>query len=369
MTSLAEIYQPIRSQLQAAETLLLRELAPQRNLQHGLMGELTRHVARMTGKRLRPALALLGAHLAHESRRRSAAVNGRGSSACPPRRKFSAGRGPPRQSLPLAGRGSARAVKLATSVEMIHTATLLHDDVIDGATLRRGLTTLNAKWGDTLSVLSGDYLYSKAFCLLSELDHPLVLKLMSDTARLVCEGEVAQIQHQYDLTLTRASYLKIIEWKTASLMGAAAQAGALLGGASGAKARRLGVFGTNFGLAFQILDDTQDLVGDPERLGKSLGTDLALGQMTLPLLYLRDSAGPELRAQLSAWFNGNGSRTYAQAQDQMKLLKQEAIEHRVPAYCRRIADQFLLKARTALKTFPASPARESLLALTQFVLL
>ncbi len=301
------------------------------------MGELTRHVARMTGKRLRPALALLGAKLGYEvSKDRD--------------------------------RARRASIKLAVSVEMIHTATLLHDDVIDGATLRRGLTTLNAKWGDTLSVLSGDYLYSKAFCLLSELDHPKVLRLMSDTARLVCEGEVSQIQHQYDLALTRASYLKIIEWKTASLMGAAAEAGALLGGATEAQARRLGIFGTNFGLAFQILDDTQDLVGDQEALGKSLGTDLALGQMTLPLLYLRDSAGPDLRAQLSAWFNGNGSRTSAQAESQLTLLKEEAIRHKVPAYCHRAANRFLSKARAAVTLFPASASRESLLALTQFVL-
>lgn len=342
--TLAEIYRPIRSQLQSSEALLVRELAPQRNRQHGLMGELTRHVARMTGKRLRPALALLGAGLACESRRGRNSANHAG------------------------GSWVSRAIKLATSVEMIHTATLLHDDVIDGATLRRGLTTLNAKWGDTLSILSGDYLYSKAFCLLSELDHPKVLQLMSDTARLVCEGEVAQIQHQYDMNLTRSAYLKIIEWKTASLMGAAAAAGALLGGATDSQARRVGLFGTNFGLAFQILDDTEDLVGDQDAVGKSLGTDLALGQMTLPLLYLRDRAGPDLRAHLSAWFNGNGSRTCAQGQEQLRVLQDAAVRRRVPDYCRRVANRFLSKARAALEAFPASPCRESLLALTQFVL-
>ena len=235
------------------------------------MGELIRHVARMTGKRIRPALALLGASLAHETRKGARSKT----------------------------RHPTQAIRLAVAVEMIHTATLLHDDVIDGASLRRGLSTLNAKWGDTLSVLSGDYLYAKAFCMLSQLEHPEVLNLMSDTARTVCEGEVAQIQHQYDLTLNRTSYLKIIEWKTASLMGSAAQAGALLGGATSAQAARLGQFGTCFGLAFQILDDTQDLMGEEEAMGKSLGTDLALGQMTLPLLHLRDMADPDLRAQLA----------------------------------------------------------------------
>ncbi len=251
---------------------------------------------------------------------------------------------------------------------MFHTATLLHDDVIDGASLRRGLTTLNAKWGDTLSVLSGDYLYAKAFCLLSRLDNTPVLELMSDTARTVCEGEVAQIQHQYDLTLTRADYLKIIGWKTASLMGAAAEAGALLGGATPQKAKRLGVFGTHFGLAFQILDDTQDLMGEEEALGKSLGTDLALGVLTLPLLYLRDAADPELKLQLTQWFSGNGSRSAAEAKEQLRLLKAEAARLKVPAYCRRVANGYLDQAREALKIFPDSPSKESLLALTDYLL-
>jgi len=297
------------------------------------MAELARHVSRMPGKRIRPALALFGAAVVSSSRKR----------------------------------GSDKAISLAAAVEMFHTATLLHDDVIDGASLRRGLTTLNAKWGDTLSVLSGDYLYAKAFCLLSRLDNPKVLNLMSDTARTVCEGEVAQIQHQYDLTLTRASYLKIIGWKTASLMGAAAEAGALLGGATGPQARRLGIFGSHYGIAFQILDDTQDLMGDEEVLGKSLGTDLALGQLTLPLLYLRDAADPELRGLLSQWFNGNGSRSAAQAQEQLRLLKSEAARRKVPARCRRAADGFLAKARGALAPFPASPYKASLLQLTDLL--
>ncbi|MBI3324384.1 MAG: polyprenyl synthetase family protein [Candidatus Omnitrophica bacterium] len=340
--TLSEIYRPIQSQLQASEQLLLTELGAGQHARRGLLIEMTRHVAQMSGKRIRPALALLGAALAHEGAKGRNGANG-------------------------ARAWAHRAVKLATAVEMIHTATLLHDDVIDGASLRRGISTLNAKWGDTLSVLSGDFLYSKAFCLLSELDHPAVLRLMSDTARIVCEGEVAQIQHQYDLTLMRSEYLKIIDWKTASLMGGSAQAGALLGGATPARAARLGTFGRCFGLAFQILDDTQDLVGDEEALGKSLGTDLALGQLTLPLLYLRDSADPDLRSQLAQWFNGNGSRSAGQAREQLEKIKEEAIRLRVPAYCRRVAGRYLLQAKQALAPFPESPHKDSLLVLTDFL--
>ncbi len=334
---LVEIYGPIQSELKAAEQLLIRELG----VSDGLLGEMTRYIARMPGKRIRPALALLGAGL----------IGSRGQTP----------------------RGLTPAVKLAVAVEMIHTATLLHDDVIDGASLRRGLSTLNSKWGDTLSVLSGDYLYSKAFCLLSDLRHEKVLRLMSDTARTVCEGEVAQIQHQFDLDLSRRRYLKIIGWKTASLMGAAAQAGALLGGAAGPQAERLGCFGLNFGLAFQILDDTQDLLGVERDLGKSLGTDLGQGQMTLPLIYLRDVAGPKTQKALAHWFHGNGNGQSAhsepvQAREQVERFKTQAIRFGVPGYCRRVADRYLAKARTALEPFPSSPHKSALLSLTNFLL-
>ncbi len=302
------------------------------------MGELTRYVARMPGKRIRPALALLGAKVAAQNRR---------------------GQTP----------SVEKSIRLAVAVELIHTATLLHDDVIDGACLRRGLATLNAKWGDTLSVLSGDYLYSKAFCLLSFLSEERVLRLLSETARIVCEGEVAQIQHQYDADLSRTRYLEIIRAKTASLMSASAQGGALLAGVAASEAERLARFGLNFGLAFQILDDTQDLMGDEEVQGKSLGTDLAMGNITLPMIALRDLEIPAVSERLMAWFgsNGNGHHPLVPA-DLLAALRQEAIRHQIPQACRRLAGRFLCEARAALEPFPASAAKESFLALTDYLL-
>lgn len=323
---LNDVYRPIQSELRAAEAFLVKELS----LRDGLLGEMTRYVSTMPGKRLRPALALLGARLISPRAR--------------------------------------RAVPLAVAVEMIHTATLLHDDVIDGASLRRGLSTLNAKWGDTLSVLSGDYLYSKAFCLLSDLGNQRVLGLLSNTARQVCEGEVAQIHHQRDLNLSRGRYLTIIEWKTASLMAAAAQAGSLLAGASESQAERLRSFGMNFGLAFQILDDTQDLIGTESACGKSLGTDLGQGQMTLPLIYLRDVAKGKTLKRLSNCFNGNGSHTPRAKQEAYRLLQEEAIRHEVPAYCKKVSTSYLARARKALLPFPESAAKTSLLALTDYLI-
>lgn len=332
-TQLSQIYRPIQSRLKATEALLTRELSAS----NGLLGEMTRYVTCMPGKKIRPALALLAAGL----------VEGHGNG----------------------GRAAGqRAVRLAAAVEMIHTATLLHDDVIDGARLRRGLCTLNAKWGDTLSVLSGDYLYSKAFCLLSELQNPEVLNLLSHTAQIVCEGEVAQIHHRFDLSLSKAAYLKIIHSKTASLMGAATQAGALLAGGSVAQGRRLGAFGLHFGIAFQILDDTQDLLGEEVAQGKSLGTDLGQGHLTLPLIYLRD-VDAKTRELLASCFNGNGrSPSDAEARGKLRLLKKQALHHRVPAYCLAVARRYLSRARAQLSAFPASPHRASFLALTQFLL-
>jgi octaprenyl-diphosphate synthase len=350
MGPLNQIYRPIQSPLTAAERLFVKELAGGMDLRSSLLRELTHHVARMPGKRIRPALAIFGAYLGHGIAERRFRPNGSSS-------------------------WMDQTLLLAVAVEMIHTATLLHDDVIDGATLRRGLSTLNAKWGDTLSILSGDYLYAKAFCLLSDLRSPAVSKLMSETARSVCEGEVAQIQHQYDLSLSRKRYLKIIQKKTASLMGASIQAGALIGGASEDAAHRLGVFGRSFGLAFQILDDLEDLMGKEEQAGKSLGTDLALGQMTLPLLFLRDATGSDGQKQLAQWFRdipnwsfGNGLGVNDELRHRLDRIRKEALKRRVPERCKEVASRYLAKARKALDGFPNSPYRSSLLALTGYLL-
>lgn len=309
------------------------------------MGEMARYVTRMPGKKIRPLLALLGAGLI-----RPRALNEGDASP-------------------------SRAVRLAAAVEMIHTATLLHDDVIDGAALRRGFLTVHGKWGDTLSVLSGDYLYSKAFCLLSALDHPEVLQLMSETARTVCEGEVAQIHHRFDLSLSRRRYLKIIEHKTASLMAASARAGALLAGAPGSQALCLGEFGLHFGIAFQILDDTRDLVGEEDDEKKSLGTDLSQGHLTLPLIYLKERADARTRRVLAHCFNGSSAGRQGNgagcpplsARECLALIKDQALRCGVPADCRKAARAHLAKAETALEPFGACPHKTALLALVEYL--
>jgi len=340
--TLDAIYQPIQSQLKAAEELFIQALAVDR----GLLGEMTRYVAQMPGKKIRPVLALLG----------SALMKTNGST--------STGRETPQERC---GPGQPPTIRLAAAVEMIHTASLLHDDVIDEAVLRRGLPTLHAKWGDALSVLSGDYLYAKAFCLLSDTGDPRILSLMSNTARVVCEGEVAQIQRRFDLSLSRDQYLQIIQRKTASLMAAAAEAGALLGGASSAQASRLNAFGLNFGIAFQILDDIQDLIGEETVQGKSLGTDLTLGQMTLPLICLKETADSKTQETLSRCFNGDGNGSGAPEQH-LDFLRAQAIQFQVPERCRQVAREHLDQARAALEVFGASPHKRSLEGLADYLI-
>jgi len=322
--SLETIYQPIQADLTRVEDALEVEL---RGVD-GFLGEVTRYVSEMPGKRLRPALAFLSAR---------------------------AGR-PDRPT-------DRRVIQLAAAVELIHTATLVHDDVIDDATLRRGKTTVNARWGNTLSVLAGDYLYSQAFCLLSAIGSAEVLRLMSRTSQRVCVGEVTQVRHQFDVDLSEATYLKIILEKTASLMAAACQAGAQLVGAPASVAQALAAFGQAFGVAFQIVDDTHDLIGEEGRFGKSLGADLEHGKLTLPLILLRDTVNLETRRQVRELLrdsSGNGTTT--------QTLRALAVSYGVAATCLAKAQACLADARAALDAVAPSEARQGLLELTDYIL-
>lgn len=318
------IYRPIQDDLARVEETLRAELRGA----DGALGEMTRYVAQMLGKRLRPALALFSAQ------------------AVAPR--------------PV----DQRVIQMAAAIELIHTATLIHDDVIDHAALRRGQATVNARWGNTLSVLAGDYLYAQAFCVLSAAGAPEVLQFMSRTSQRVCAGEVTQVRHQFDPALNEATYLTIIREKTASLMAAAAQGTALLLGAPAEIVQALGTFGQAFGMAFQIMDDTHDLVGDEDRFGKSLGSDLAQGQLTLPLIVLRDTGDPSARALLTELLERRGVDGHGEA----ARIKALALAHRVAEHCVAKAQTFADEARTALAVLPPSAARQGLLDLTDYIL-
>ncbi|VXB47697.1 octaprenyl diphosphate synthase [Luteimonas sp. 9C] len=204
----------------------------------------------------------------------------------------------------LAGRAtgtiSAEHHQLAAIVEFIHTSTLLHDDVVDESDLRRGRSTANAIWGNAASVLVGDFLYSRSFQLMVELDRMPVMRILADTTNRIAEGEVLQLLHVRNPDTDETAYLNVIERKTAVLFAAGTTLGALASGADEATQRALYDYGMQLGYAFQIADDVLDYSGDADALGKNLGDDLAEGKATLPLIHAMAQATPDVRARLRA---------------------------------------------------------------------
>ena len=190
--------------------------------------------------------------------------------------------------------------QLAAIVEFIHTSTLLHDDVVDESDLRRGRSTANAIWGNAASVLVGDFLYSRSFQLMVELDRMPVMRILADTTNRIAEGEVLQLLHVRNPDTDEAAYLNVIERKTAVLFAAGTRLGALASGADEATQQALYDYGMQLGYAFQIADDVLDYSGDADALGKNLGDDLAEGKATLPLIHAMAQATPDVRARLRA---------------------------------------------------------------------
>ena len=202
----------------------------------------------------------------------------------------------------LAGRATgavdARHHQLAAIVEFIHTSTLLHDDVVDESDLRRGRSTANALWGNAPSVLVGDFLYSRSFQLMVELDSMAVMRLLADTTNRIAEGEVLQLLHVHNPDIDEAAYLGVIERKTAVLFAAGTRLGAMASGADETVQTALYDYGMQLGYAFQIADDVLDYGGDAAALGKNLGDDLAEGKATLPLIHAMAQADEATRARL-----------------------------------------------------------------------
>ncbi|MGN6153114.1 MAG: polyprenyl synthetase family protein [Lysobacteraceae bacterium] len=227
-----------------------------------LVNQVAEHLVAAGGKRLRPMLLLLAARAL--------------------------------------GHGGPDAHQLAAVVEFIHTATLLHDDVVDESDLRRGRKTANALFGNAASVLVGDFLYSRSFQLMVELDRLPVMRILADTTNAIAEGEVLQLLHVRNPDTDEPAYLKVIERKTAVLFAAATRLGALLAGADEATQQRLHDYGMALGYAFQIADDVLDYSADEAALGKHLGDDLAEGKATLPLIHAMRHSDAATRDRLRA---------------------------------------------------------------------
>ena len=197
------------------------------------------------------------------------------------------------------GGSNEEHVRLGSILELVHIATLVHDDIIDGAEKRRDLLTASAKWGNGLSVLLGDALFAHALMLATEFDEAEIARKIAKASRAVCQGEIIQTRRRFDLKLTKADYFRIIEMKTAALFAVATELGAQVNGASDAVVDALRDFGLKLGTAYQIYDDCLDLIGDEETVGKTLRTDLEKGKLTLPILNLLEQATDKQREKLS----------------------------------------------------------------------
>ncbi len=248
---------------------------------------------------------------------------------------------------------------LAAVVEMIHTATLLHDDVVDESDLRRGHATANAQFGNAASVLVGDFLYSRSFQMMVGLQRMRVLEILADTTNAIAEGEVLQLMNAGDADLAEAAYMTVIQRKTARLFEAASRLGAVLGDADPATEDALARYGMHVGTAFQLIDDVLDYSGNAEAIGKSLGDDLAEGKMTLPLIRALATGTAEEAAVIRHAVGGGGLTDFAPvlaALDRTGAL----------AYTQARADAEVRQAADCLAGLPDTPHRKSLLELTVF---
>ena len=249
---------------------------------------------------------------------------------------------------------------LAAVVEMIHTATLVHDDVLDEADMRRHLATVNARWNNETSVLLGDYLFTHAFYLASTLDSTYACRRIGRSTNIVCEGELRQVGNRGNHGLSEAEYFEIINGKTAELCACACHLGAKYSGADDDCVNRLEHFGRSLGMAFQIADDLLDLLGNESATGKSLGTDLEKQKPTLPLIHLYRSVPSNQRQHLESLLES--SETAARRELIEWLARSESMQ-----YARRVASDFATEARSNLESLPPSDAKDLLLDITEFV--
>ena len=254
--TLKELYGPIQADIDRVEGLLQEELKSD----NPFLASLVAHSQKFGGKRMRSAMLLYSARLC--------------------------------------GGVTDVHVALAGVVELLHSATLVHDDVLDESHLRRQVETLNNRWGNETSILFGDYLFAKAFILCSRLNNHEANRILGRTAQDMCEGELSQIATKFDVTIDEGRYLRIIELKTARLFSTACRLGSVGWESDRAQVEALAACGLNFGIAFQIIDDVLDLTGEESEVGKSLGTDLSKGKLTLPVIRLLRSLPDRSRREL-----------------------------------------------------------------------
>jgi octaprenyl-diphosphate synthase len=289
-----------------------------------LIGQIGRYVSSSGGKRIRPAILLLGSQMC--------------------------------------GYDGPIGPRLGAVIELIHSATLLHDDIIDNAGVRRGRASVNAQWGNEITVLMGDWLYMTSFRLALGERHFRVLDVLIEATRKMIEGELIQLAQNGNLDITEEQHLEISIRKTAFLFSACSQLGAILGGAEKEGEEQLRLYGLNVGLAFQLVDDVLDFTSNERTLGKPVGSDLKEGKLTLPLIYLIQDGKQEHRELVrKALHNGNLDDESRDAI--IQLVRNYGTAERVLEK----AHAFGRKAKDCLQGFSPSPARDALMSIPEYI--
>ncbi len=319
--SIQEVWETFRSELQEVEEELQGDLRSRISL----IPDVARHLLDGGGKRIRPLLVLLSARLCGY-------------------------------------RGTDDRV-LAAVVELIHSASLLHDDVVDRAEVRRGRPVAHLLWNNQTAILVGDYLYSKALRLAVGLGSVYVMEVLSEASLRMSEGEVLDLVHSGDLGLSETGYLQLIEAKTAALIAASCRLGAVLAGRGGEEEEALGRYGMGVGMAFQIADDLLDFTAEEGRLGKSLGTDLREGKVTLPVIHLLEKGQPEETQRVRRLLAERQFTAEDLAGICGMLRDTGAID-----YALSRAREHVREAQAALRIFGEGPLRDSLAVVAEYVI-
>lgn len=252
-------------------------------------------------------------------------------------------------------------ILLAAIVELLHTATLLHDDVIDQSEMRRGNKTANAQWGNQASVLVGDLLHARSFQMIASLQQPAIIRLLAAATSIIVEGELLQLTHCHQPDTSEQIYLEIISNKTGKLFELSTHLGAVLCQQPNPHCHAMASYGRHLGAAFQLIDDMLDYSGDPSKTGKNIGDDLAEGKPSLPLIYILQHGNSEQKQTVkTALLNSN--------QADIQCIQQAIAETKALDYTRQHAERFIKQAKESLAPINDSPARQALLSLAQFAL-
>jgi octaprenyl-diphosphate synthase len=318
---LAQLFEPIKDDLDRVEEEFERRIQSR----VALIPEMGKYIQKSGGKRVRPAVLLMAARLA--------------------------------------GYTGDKAVLNASVVEFIHTATLVHDDIIDGADVRRGRLAVHSRWGNDITVLLGDYLYIKSMAMALTQDSLEIVRLLCDVTLRMIEGELYQLTKTGDVDITEEEHFEIIRRKTAYLFGGCAQIGGVLGGVSSEQEQALREFGFNLGVAFQVVDDLLDYTADESSLGKPVGGDLREGKVTLPIIYLLQRGGEEADGLIRAVVADR-----AVSKEQWRQIIALLREHRTPDLAYAKATEFANRAKASLDVFAPSRERDALKALADYVL-